>query len=176
MIDQPAQRYFFALWPDKKRQALFSTIAHQGLSNSKGKFIATQNLHITLAFLGELNSEQLQLAIAAADEVCGESFTVTLDRFGFWKRPKVIWLAPTSTPASLMQLATDLQARLAKNQITVDQRSFKPHMTVMRKAYSKPKVATVKSSEWYVDNFCLIRSTLNRASASYEILKQWQLS
>lgn len=176
MIDHPVQRYFFALWPDKKLQAQFSAIAHQGLSNNKGRFIAAQDLHITLAFLGELSDEQLQLAIAAADKVCGEPFTVTIDRFGYWKRPKVIWLAPTSTPDPLMQLATDLQVQLTTSQIIVDQRSFKPHMTVMRKAYAKPKVTAVKPIEWRIDNFCLVRSTLNKASASYEILKQWQLT
>ena len=175
MINQAIQRYFFALWPENKRQKQFAKTAQQVLSHSKGKLIATRNLHITLAFLGELTDHHLQLAISTANEVNSEGFILTLDRLGYWKRPRVIWLAPSTAPDSLTELATQLQTLLSKQQLMVDQRSFKPHMTLMRKAYAKPKPIRFDPLQWPVDHFCLVRSTLNKAGAHYEIIQQWSL-
>ncbi len=169
------QRYFFALWPDKKLQQQYAKFAHQHLDNLAGRFIPTQNIHITLSFLGELNDKQLEMVRHIAGSIKTDCFTLTLDRLGFWKKPQVVWIAPNIVPKSLIELEATLQKKLQEKEFEIDQRSYIPHMTLMRKSRSKPRCIQFKPVDWQVKHFVLVRSTLDTKGAIYDVIEQWPL-
>jgi len=169
------QHYFFALWPDKRLQQHYAKFAHQYLDDLDGKFIPTHNIHITLSFLGELNSNQLKAAKHIAGTIKTDCFTLTLDRLGFWKGPRVVWISSNIVPKSLIELETTLQQKLQENEFEIDQRAYKPHMTLMRKTRSKPGNIQFKPVEWQVENFVLVRSTLEETGSIYDVIEQWSL-
>jgi len=169
------QRYFFALWPCKKLQKQYFTFSHQTLKSVHGKFVPKKNLHMTLAFLGELNNKQLEEIFTIGNTIIAERFELDLDRLGLWKQSQVVWLAPSYTPLPLKELVSQLQQKLKDRGFTIDQRSFKPHMTLLRKAKHKPPAVTFQPLAWQVDDFVLVKSTLCPEGAKYEVIKQWPL-
>ncbi len=175
-MNNKVQHYFFALWPDDALQKQYAKFSQQYLNGFKGKFVPTQNIHITLAFLGELNKEQIKSAKLAADGIKTDSFVLQLDHIGFWKKPQVIWLAPSKTPKPLTELATALQSKLKERKFNVDERPFKPHLTLMRKAHKRPGALQFNPCEWRVERFVLVRSTLEETGAIYDIIHEWPLT
>jgi len=174
-MEKIEQRYFFALWPDKQTQQYYAKFAHQYLNDCEGKFVSTQNLHITLSFLGALNNKQLKTVKHIAETIKSDSFTLALDRLGYWKEPQVIWIAPSKVPSSLIEIDAALQLKFRENEINSDQRSYKPHMTLMRKALSTPINIQPKPVEWRVKHCVLVRSTLDLKGAIYDVIEEWPL-
>ena len=117
-------RLFFALpCPRDTAEAICTWRDGLGLG---GKPVAAENLHLTLAFLGQQPSarlEELQL-LAAAIEVA--PFELRLDRLG-GGRQGLLWLEPSNMPDELATLAGELQQRLLAVGIPLDSRPFRAH-------------------------------------------------
>lgn len=83
-LDTP-QRLFFALWPsDEARAALAGW--RDALPRPGGRPTAARNLHLTLAFAGDVDAETRTCLEQAAARVRGEPFSLPLDRLGVFKR------------------------------------------------------------------------------------------
>src|SRR5947199_233573 len=48
----PTLRLFFALWPDAATRTIIGELARQVAAESHGRAVASDNIHVTLAFLG----------------------------------------------------------------------------------------------------------------------------
>ncbi|MCS5949537.1 RNA 2',3'-cyclic phosphodiesterase [Klebsiella pneumoniae subsp. pneumoniae] len=57
-----------------------------------GRPVAADNLHLTLAFLGEVSAEKQRALAALAGRLRQPGFTLTLDDAGRWLRSRVVWL------------------------------------------------------------------------------------
>jgi 2'-5' RNA ligase len=73
--------------------------------------VAADNLHLTLAFLGEVSAEKQRALAALAGRIRQPGFTLTLDDAGQWLRSRVVWLGTRQPPRGLLQLASMLRAR-----------------------------------------------------------------
>lgn len=100
-----------------------------------GRFVAYENLHVTLAFLGEIGEAQAAAAISALDGVCGGRAPVMLapEGLGSFGKPSnaTLWLGLAKTP-ELTGLVKDLEAALDDRGLSYDRRSFVPHVTLAR--------------------------------------------
>jgi 2'-5' RNA ligase len=169
-------RLFFALWPEVEvREALL-----QQLSNSlqvKGRPHHPDDLHMTLVFLGQLQGRKLECIEQAADAVSGQWFELTIDHTGYWPRPKIVWIAPESTPEPLTQLVDGLKRQLMACGFEPEQRVYKPHVTLYRKAQRISPWKLEKTIQWPVKEFVLASSNnpgLN--NSRYKILQRWSLA
>ena len=70
-----------------------------------GKPVAAANLHLTLAFLGEVSTETAGQLQQLAARIRQPGFTLDLDDAGHWPRPGVVWLGCQRAPRGLLQLA-----------------------------------------------------------------------
>jgi len=176
LIDQPAQRLFFALWPDPETAGSLARVS-AGLVSQRGRHLAAPQLHLTLAFLGAANAEQQACYRRSADTVRGRSFSLEMDRCGHFPRPQVVWLGPSHIPAALADLQQTLVRELAGHCGYVpESRAFAPHLTVWRKVRRFTAPTAFASTPWPVSEFVLAGSRTLPTGAEYTVLQRWPLT
>ena len=98
-----------------------------------GHFSAPENLHLTLAFLGECDVKQTAAAKSILGAVSFEPFDVAVDSVGRFKRDGGdLWWAGLRENRALSALQHDLTERLSATGFTLDRRKFSPHITLGR--------------------------------------------
>jgi 2'-5' RNA ligase len=168
-------RHFFALWPDAKTRDRLIEVCHM-LPPDSGRVVPGQNLHITLAFLGSLDSEVVRRLRRGAAAITVKPFSLRLQEFGWWPKPRVVWIAAPVVPAPLSKLVTEINALLSAQQIQPDNRPYQPHLTIARKAARKPRKIAFEAIDWQINSFCLVQSTTLPGGAVYEVVETWPLS
>ena len=171
---ESAQRLFFALWPDPAVRAALAGVTAR-LTLPRGRLTPSQNLHVTLVFLGAADAARRACVEAAADGVQAEGFTVTLDRTGWWRRPQVFWAGSSVTPQPLLDLVGALQAGSAACGFPRENRPFEVHATLARKVLAAPPAPGLEPIPWRIDRFVLVESALTPAGSEYRVLRTWPL-
>jgi 2'-5' RNA ligase len=169
-----AERLFFALWPGDDQRLALTRVQH-ALPPHQGRDAHAEDLHITLVFLGELDPEQRACAEAAADAVQGEPFVLTLNRFGCFPRPRVLWCGADEHPLPLLDLVGALNAGLRPCHIRLDRRPYSPHVTLARNARPLRSFLLDVPIPWPVDGFVLATSQ-EGGPPRYRVLRRWPLA
>ncbi len=147
-----------------------------------------EQLHFTVAFLGEQPDEALsRLRDAAAP--CGElrAFDLRLQGAGAFpdpRRPRVLWLGTGQGAAELEELAARLQGGLRAAGFRLEDRPFRPHLTVARvkpggergaaralQAAPPGEIARVN-----VAQLCLMQSQLGPQGARHSLVHEVRLA
>ena len=155
------------------REALAGLL--HGESPRTGRRVPDANLHLTLAFVGNVTAEQRSCLEAAAAAVAGTSFTLTLDRLGFWPRPRIVWAGATETPEALRELVARLNAALVSCGHQPEQRPYQAHVTLTRKAQAPPRRGAIPPIVWTAEEFCLVESVSEEHGSVYRVLARWPL-
>ncbi len=97
----------------------------------KGSFTKADNLHMTLAFIGETAS--VRKVIGALDMVECKPFTITLSACGSFTRKggDICW-AGVQSSTQLTMLQNQIMGLLADINIRLDDKPFHPHITLGR--------------------------------------------
>lgn len=170
------RRLFFALsLPKKIQQEIIAWRAGHFLPEA-GRPVAADNLHLTLAFLGEISTQKEQVLRTLAGRISQSAFTVHLNDAGHWPRPGVIWMGCRQAPRSLLQLAELLRAQAARNGCYQTTQPFHPHITLLRGA-TKPVAIPPMGFNWSVNitHFSLYQSLFEHGRTRYETLASWPL-
>lgn len=124
------------------------------------RVVPSANFHVTLAFIGEI---ERSLALKVAREVKSMShFTGAnwvINRSGYFPRPKVAWVGGDKTE-ELVRLAREARLILDKLKVPYDAGSFKPHITILRKANLQEPVL-FDAFNWPIQEALLFESTLS---------------
>ena len=178
---------FFALYPPAPiRKAL---TAAAGPPPPQARTVASDNLHMTLLFLGPQDDEAaLRLATlpleTSAFADC-RPFSLVINTPGRFPKAGVSWLGPKKWPAELGILIERLQAisqgmnllPLAKDGRPNLGWAFRPHITVFRRSRWLP-AKPLTPIHWEVDWLFLLRSTSpsgQAAAGDYSVLADWPL-
>lgn len=145
------------------------------------RVVTPDTLHITLAFLGELDDERLASATEAtraAESVA--PFSLALGRVGVFgpdHAPRVIWLAIGGQERRLRMLQRQVTRALAARAFALDTRPFAPHLTLARLSAPLDETAamrlrqlrseTPQAAPWRVDDLRVMRSDLDVARVRY---------
>jgi 2'-5' RNA ligase len=101
------------------------------------RWVAPQNIHLTLKFLGEVDAAripELTTALHGATENI-ESFTLTVRDLGCFpsaKRPNVIWAGLNGQLPSLVEFARRVEDAFGALGFPREARPFSPHLTLGR--------------------------------------------
>ena len=101
--------------------------------------VKAENLHVTLAFLGQTPDDRLGDVTAAAQEAAARvpPFALSFDRAGRFPergRPRVVWLGIADGASSMLELGTAVFAGLRTRGLRFDDRPLAPHLTLARVA------------------------------------------
>ena len=120
----------------------------------RGSFPPPENLHLTLAFLGE--AEDPARARAALSEVSCRPFSLAVGgppgHFGD------LWWAGVRADPALEELAVSLQADLRSQGFCQEDRPWLPHITLVRRWRGEAPQVTVPHASMVVRQISLLRS------------------
>lgn len=125
-------RSFVALWPDAAARARLAVLAaEQQARFPQARAMRSENLHLTLAFIGELAEPDARAVAQAVARIDTPPFDWTLDCIGAFARARVLW-AGGSRSEPLEALAAQVRARLDALAIRYDRKPFAAHVTLLR--------------------------------------------
>ena len=142
------------------------------VEQAAGRATAHENLHVTLAFIGELSEPEFAQVRRVSPPRVGR-FDLSIDTMGYRKRAQLFWAAPAVVPPALLALEAGLWVRLTDLGITRDRRAYLPHVTLARRA--RPVSDTLTPVPWPVTEIVLVESTLGPPHSTYEILETYSL-
>ena len=140
MSDEPSViRLFVAIeLPASVRQRL-ADVANElrGMGLERLRWARTENIHITLKFLGETPTDrqpQIEDALrSAAEGVASHELTLgELGKFGGRQNPRVLWVDVRGDVDALKALQKRVDAGIAALGFPADERPFAAHLTLAR--------------------------------------------
>lgn len=160
--------------------------ASRGLSAAcDGRFVPSESYHLTLAFLGDVCEAESELAVEALDAACARDDGTPLgpvplrgDGLGKFGKPQdaTLWMGVAPVP-ELLELAERVRGELAARDLPFDEKPFKPHVTLARRARlprgSLPPIDFPRPDE--ATRVTLFKSTLGPDGASYKTLYEVEL-
>jgi len=172
-----SERLFFALWPDAAdRAGLAAAISSLPVPDS-ARMQRPDQWHVTLVFLGRVADGRIPLAIECASAVRAAPVTVSFETVEHWRRPQVLCLRPANTPASLQALVAQLRDTLLLTRFSLEQRAYRPHVTIAQKVRAYDGVTTLDEPlVWSARRFALVRSVSDSTGSRYEPVHWWNLS
>lgn len=128
----------------------------------RGNFTREENLHVTLAFIGEYPSAQP--VCEALENVSFSPFTLALDGMG---RFGDLWWAGMRRCAPLDAVARRIRHALAEAGIPFDRKRFSPHITLVRRATGELPELTLEGASMTVSRVSLMRSDRGKSGMIY---------
>ncbi len=157
-------RLFVAIhFSSEVKDLLLSAIGELKAKSISGNFTSPENLHLTLAFIGE--TDKVSDIRAAVDRCVVPPFEMAVSgtgRFG-----SIYWVGIENNP-KLKALAESLQAELRGSGFDIENREFKPHITLARQVEaSSPVSLNIKRTAMTVSRISLMKSERIRGKLTY---------
>lgn len=133
-----------------------------------GKPVATANLHLTLAFLGEVDASRHSALLSLAGPLT--PCELLFDRVELWNKPRVIVAGCSATPAPMRELVDQLWGCLDRLGFARDPRPFRPHITLARDAGALRNTQRWPALRWRADALRLVESLPAERGRRYEPL------
>ena len=156
-------RLFIAInLSDEIKKSLISaqnTMYDRGI---RGNFTPQENMHLTLAFIGEY--PDADLVLDALSTVSFTPFDITLEGIGCFGD---LWWAGLKESVPLMSVVRRIRRALSESEIPFDRKRFSPHITLIRKASGKMPGIQIRPASMAVSTISLLRSDRGRNGMIY---------
>ena len=119
----------------------------------RGNYTDTDNLHVTLAFIGEYDNPDFITEVLS--EVPFSPFTISLSGLGHFGN---LWWIGLDDNAELLSYVNRLRKALSEAGIPFDKKKFSPHITLIRKAVGALPLVTIPKVQMKVEHISLMRS------------------
>lgn len=153
------------------------------------KWVSPENLHITLAFLGDISDDAVQKVNARLSAVSKlhAPFEVGLHGTGVFpdrRRPRVVWI-DLANPEKLKVLQNDIEQATLLIAPSGESRSFSPHLTIGRIRSLRDREAFIRNIETLrdrdfgnigVEKISFMKSDLKPAGAQYSVVAEFPLT
>ncbi|MBF9068052.1 RNA 2',3'-cyclic phosphodiesterase [Streptacidiphilus fuscans] len=148
------------------------------------RWTALETWHLTLAFLGHVDTEQLAALEPRLAHVAHEHPAHTLritggGRFG----DRALWAGVGGETKVLHRVAEEVGDAARRSGIAVDDRPFRGHLTLARSGSARAdlrpfarELEEYEGTQWTAGSIHLIRSYLGAGPVRYETLQEWTLT
>lgn len=165
-------RLFVAIDLPEQLKSAVAGFAHEVPS---AKWVHTDQLHLTLRFIGEVDDATFSLIKKNLSRISFPCFTLSVCGVGHFppgRRPRVIWLG-LDPCTGLSQLQLEVERAVVELGILPEERPFSPHITLARLKEPVPTAVErfekahqdFTSPPFQVKEFILYSSQLTRAGA-----------
>ncbi len=159
-------------------------------AGARVSWVRPENLHLTLAFLGDTYAERLSDLAAALDGAAAAIAPFTLDvgglgSFGRPRSPRVVWAGIAGPPPALTTLHPRIAAALRACGVPLEARPFAAHVTLGRVRSARGAEALTSAlgspmnpppgGRLAVDRADLMRSKLGPQGPIYTVLHESRL-
>lgn len=160
----------------------------EGLENEDIRWVDQNNIHITLAFPGNTGEEKLIEISSVLEKKCGGfgRFEIKIRGAGVFRNlsdPRVIWTG-IEPSEKLDQLNMLIKNSLAEVEVRLEDRPFRPHLTLGRIKNLKPENSLGKLIDKFketdlqtvpVNEVVLYESILRQQGPLYKPLEKYKL-
>lgn len=160
-------RLFLALWPDEELRAALARLRDAWIWPRGAGPVADGKLHLTLHFLGAVPQERIP-ELVEAFHLPFRPFALTLGQPHLW-HSSIAVLEPLAIPPELIDLHAALGERVAALGLPLQERSYKPHVTLARRAHGAIVPAPGPALPWRAHGYALVESKLD-TDGSYHVL------
>lgn len=151
----------------------------------EARWAPPENLHLTLAFLGDQHPHALEDADAVLAEIRAPILDLRLEGVGVFggDRPHAIYAALAENP-DLRRLQAKVERALRQAGVSFESRNFTPHVTLAWLGRKAPRgrliswlegYALYRSAPFEVEEFALYRSDLGPGGSVYEAMRAYPL-
>jgi RNA 2',3'-cyclic 3'-phosphodiesterase len=183
------KRIFIALKVDAEEPLLMMISSlKSGLSKDIIKWTGPDNIHITLAFLGDTEENMIKSIISMLNEKCTGSgrFELILKGSGVFRNlsdPRIIWTG-IEPSGKLMYLNEVIMKGLKGLNIKMEERPFNPHLTIGRIKHLNDRETLKALTEQYhnseiqiipVNEVILYQSILLQSGPVYKPIAKFNL-
>ncbi len=105
------------------------------------RWLAVEDLHLTLAFLGEVSPHQREDLSESLESIDFAAFSVDFSGIGFFPRrgePTTLWVGCRPS-AELVSLKKKVDRALLGSGFPLERRRFRPHVTIARLKHCRPR-------------------------------------
>lgn len=161
------------------------TLARIAAACPSGRPVTEENMHLTLAFIGEVDDAALEEAHDALSAIRAGAFEIRiggLSTFG-GDVPRTLWAAVLPDPR-LSALEKDIRRALRRAGLELPHRRFVPHVTLVRFGREPlsaefprfiERNAALRLGPLPVRHFGLYASHLGKAGPAYDLLEAYPL-
>ncbi|MEM2875675.1 MAG: RNA 2',3'-cyclic phosphodiesterase [Candidatus Bathyarchaeia archaeon] len=154
------------------------------VSSGRLKIVEPENIHITIRFLGEINSVMMDAVINAMEDVTFKPFDVKISGLGAFpnlRKPLVIWAGIGKGAQELKQIFKQVESRLVGLGFKPEPKGFSPHLTIarVRQGFNAPilsskilELSDVEIGEFRAESLRLKRSVLTPKGPVYSTLHE----
>jgi len=146
-------RLFIAINFNNEAKAKINEVIKKVKLNSvQGNFVKEEHIHLTVEFLGEIQNNRVHLIKEIMDELEFEEFTFRLAKVGYFKRSEgnIYWIGIKEND-TLLNMQKKLHQSLVDKGFELEDREYKPHITIGRKVILKDGFDTNEADD-IVDN------------------------
>lgn len=163
-------RLFLALWPDPATRHALRERRDAWAWPRGASPVHADKLHLTLHFLGELPSARLP-ALRRGFRVPFTPFSLSIGVPKLWPHGIAV-LEPHTQPPELLELHAQLSAALVALGLQPEARSFRPHVTLARRANNAVVPPEADPFVWTIDGYALVESQPSNGGG-YTVLEQY---
>ena len=147
---------------DELKRAVTGTLHEMKTAGVKGNYMPTQNLHLTLAYIGEIKDSAA--VVEALQKVSFKPFRLSISEMGTFE--DILWVGMKGNQG-LNGLAKDVRAALDNAGIAYQKDKFIPHITIIRKAAGRWQQVSAPKGEMMVKKFSLMKSEQKNGKTVY---------
>ena len=166
------KRLFFALWPNASTREQCINVLN-AVSFKQAKPVQAANIHVTLLFLGNLDSGKEELIKQELMNIVVPTITLIFNRLSFWEKSGILCLTSTNSCPEIESVVESLEKIARKLTIQVDRRPFKPHVTLVKKVKTQIELK-FEPIIWHSDAICLVESCRITDGIEYRIVEKWE--
>lgn len=147
---------------DEMKASVTGTMHELKKAGVKGSYVPSQNLHLTLAFIGE--TKEAEAIKAAMQTISFKPFRLTLSEMGTFG--DLLWVGLKGNQG-LSALVRAVRGALDATGISYDDKKFVPHITVVRNMSGNYRQTAPPSGEMMVKKISLMKSDLKDGKRVY---------
>jgi 2'-5' RNA ligase len=115
---------------------IISSKLKKRISSLPARWVPTRNIHLTVKFLGDVSTSNLELLKRLLQVESGKfsPFDISIGELGAYPtihRPRVIWIG-TKVPQVLIDFHRSIENETARLGYTREKRKYSPHLTLAR--------------------------------------------
>jgi len=149
------------------------------------KLVETENIHVTMRFLGDINTGMVEKIFVEMKKIPFTPFDVHIKGLGVFPNlhyPRVVWAGITEGAEQLRSVFSQLESQLRGLGFAPDSKGFSPHLTIarVRSGRNKAQLAEfiTKNADYEFGTIkaeCLRlkKSSLSPKGPTYSTLKEY---
>lgn len=165
------RKVFFALWPDEN---LRSQLAKLQEPIQQGRKVSPESLHLTLHFVGQV--ESVDCLLDQAEKIRFLPGSIKLEDYGVFEKARVLWAGPVQWSKEIVKLSAACRDAAKICGYPAHTERFRPHVTLARKVPQLPELPAIKPVQWDFQTFSLVESNSTDHGVHYRVLRTFMQS